>query len=195
MGKLPNFGIYSPKHVKQYGAARAIILGCIVKWCNHNEKINNHLYDGYYWSGHITQEEFAEQTGLDIQAVQRALKWLLDCKVIEKSRYNKVGYDRTGWYRPTGHFVPKPTYQNDRKVPIKMIPTTYQNDSMEHIKMIGTIPVNPFKSIKNPPTNPILGEIDFIELNKEQVDALTPDQRVEYFYNKNEFLKLKKQIK
>jgi predicted transcriptional regulator len=187
MAKKPDYGTYKPEHVKHYGAARAIILGCIIKWCDFNKKNGNNLFDGYHWSGHITHEEFAEQTGLELKTVQRSLKWLLDCKIIVKGRYNKASYDRTGWYRPTGHYVPKPQD--------KLIPTTGQNVLTAMDKMSLTIPVNPFKSIKNPPINLILGEIDFIELNKEQVDALTPEQRVEYFYKKNEYIKLNKQIK
>ena len=182
--KIPNYGIYSPEHVKEYGASCAIILGCIIKWCNHNKKNDNHLYDGYYWSGHITHKEFAEQTGLELKTVQRSLKWLLDCKVIANGRYNKLSYDKTGWYRTTGHFVPK--------VQDKLIPTTVQNVHIDMDKMSVTIPVNPFQSIENLPINPILGEIEFIELNKEQIDNLKPEDRVEYFYKKNEYNKLNK---
>ena len=182
--KIPNYGIYSPEHVKEYGASCAIILGCIIKWCNYNTKNDNHLYDGYYWSGHITHKEFAEQTGLELKTVQRSLKWLLDCKVIANGRFNKLSFDKTGWYRPTGHFVPM---EQDN-----LSSTTVQNVHTDIDKMSVTIPVNPFKSIENPSINPILGEIEFIELNKEQIDALTTEQRVEYFYKKNEYNKLNK---
>ena len=181
-----HFEIYLPEDVKKYGASRAIVLGLIRNWCRTNAKHKQYFFDGYYWSGHITQEQFAEQTGLELKTVKRALKWLLEYKVIEKGRYNKASYDRTGWYRVTGQIVPK--------VGDKMYLTTGQNVPTDRDKMSLTIPVTPFNSSKTPPITPILGEIEFIELNKEEIDALTPDQRVKYFYKKNEYIKLKKQI-
>ena len=187
MSTKNHFEIYLPEDVKQYGPSRAIVLGLIRNWCRTNAKHKQYFFDDYYWSGHITQEQFVEQTGLQLKTVQRALKWLIDSKVIEKGRYNKASYDRTGWYRPTGHFVPK--------VVDKLIPTTGQIVHIDMDKMSLTIPVTPYNSSKTLPITHILGEIDFIELNKEQVDALTLEQRVEYFYKKNQFLKLQKQIK
>jgi hypothetical protein len=169
-----NFGTYLPQDINLYGPSRGIILGRIKSWCHYNKKKKQHLHDGEYWSGHITQQEFVEQTGLDIQTIKRGLKWLLDNGIIEKGNFNKLGFDRTGWYRPT--------YQNDTMVVSKCTNVRYQNDTMESIRLVPTIPDSPFKSIDSPLHDSPYKSFEYISTFK--FDLLNEEERNQYLKNK-----------
>jgi hypothetical protein len=95
-----NFVISYVDDVKKYGATKALIIGLVKGWCKTNKNKKGYVHDGFSWSGHISIEELSENTGLKLDTAATNLKWLVDNGVLIKGNYNKVRYDRTGWYRP-----------------------------------------------------------------------------------------------
>jgi hypothetical protein len=186
------FEVYSSLDIKQYGPSKGIILGLIRKWCKINQKAKRYYYDGAYWTGHITQEEMSNQTGLDIQTTKRSLKWLIDNEIIAKGNYNKHKYDKTGWYYPL--------VQIDTIVVLKSTNAKYQNDTMDSIEMIQTIPINPLLNTINPPINPtnnpleeLYNKLKSIENILEEDIFTNKEQRGDAYIAKEKLLKEIKQ--
>lgn len=58
--------------------------------------------------------------------------------------------------------------------------------------LINTNIINTKLKNTNINTSIILGENDFVELSTEEIDKLIPEEKVEYFYKRNNFIKLNK---
>ena len=86
--------IFSSSLRQMFGPCAAALLQQVHFWC---ETHPNHR-DGQAWC-YNTQEQWAEQIEYSTIAVRKAVKKLTDSKVLVCGRFNKLGYDRTLWYR------------------------------------------------------------------------------------------------
>lgn len=91
----------SVEDTKKYGIICAAIIGRVKFWCDYNKKnkVKDRFHDNEWWSGFMSARELSEQTGISQRTIEKNLVKLVESKVIIKGRYNKKGFDRTGWYR------------------------------------------------------------------------------------------------
>jgi len=94
---------FDTKIAKDYGVEEAIMYSNIVWWCHKNatERSEVHFHYGHYWTWN-TEEAWAELFGFwTIKQVSRILSNLEKGGLLASGAFNKKGYDRTKWYRPT----------------------------------------------------------------------------------------------
>ena len=104
--------MYYTSDIKKYGSLnKAIIMNQIITWVEYNTKNEKNLHDGKYWC-YNTLENWEEITGISSKTIHRCLVDLVKDGFLIKGNYNKLKYDRTGWYT-TGQNE-KPTGQNEK---------------------------------------------------------------------------------
>jgi hypothetical protein len=84
---------------KKYGVEGAVFLYNLRFWLHLNQDKNSNYHDGKYWA-YWTQKDLIERVFpfWSRQTIRRITKNLIDAGALEKSNYNKTGYDRTAWY-------------------------------------------------------------------------------------------------
>ncbi len=156
--------VNSVKDTKLYGIVKAAIIGRVKVWCKFNKNEKKNFKDGFYWSGFMSSNEFADQIGLPQSTIDRNLRELVNSGILVKGNYNRMKYDKTGWYRVNYDLYGKPLNQNEEGVTHIEEGVTQNED---------TIPVNP-------PVNP--------PVNQKTVNILGPTQNgvslATYFKNK-----------
>ena len=97
---------YFEEDAKKYGYECAILLYHIAFWIQKNKraekgkKSGRHYHDDHWWMFDSIRKFQKKFPFLSRSAVDRMLKKLVDKKVLlrDNKKYNKMGYDRTGWY-------------------------------------------------------------------------------------------------
>ena len=85
----------------KYGVNAAVIFQNIAFWCEHSRTNFTNYHDGLYWT-YNSVKAFQEQFPyLGKSQISSALQKLVDEGLIAKGNYNKLAYDRTGWYAVT----------------------------------------------------------------------------------------------
>ena len=85
----------------KYGVNAAVIFQNIAYWCEHERANFTNYHDGLYWT-YNSVKAFQEQFPyLGKSQISSALQKLVDEGLIVKGNYNKLAYDRTGWYAVT----------------------------------------------------------------------------------------------
>jgi hypothetical protein len=168
---------------KKYGIICASILGRIRFWCEYNEtkKIKDRYYDGHWWSGFMSAREFSEQTGISQRTIEKNLVKLVEGNVIIKGRYNKKGFDRTGWYRvnpctPIGCTI-YPERVDDIPLEGKSIyPERVNGNTLRE----ETIPINPSvkQNVKQSASTPFNPPIN-IKIELERINKLVQEDKFE----------------
>lgn len=81
-----------------YGVDEAIFLNNMLFWVSKNKANNQNYHDGYYWT-YNSQKALAELFPFwNEDKIRRIIKKLKDQGVLLVGNYNKLAYDRTGWY-------------------------------------------------------------------------------------------------
>jgi len=80
------------------GTNDAIVLQQIHYWVGINREAKRNFHDGYYWT-YNTYKEWTKQFPFSTSTVWRAIKRLEKRGLLVSGVYNKMGMDRTKWYR------------------------------------------------------------------------------------------------
>lgn len=94
---------FDQKIAKEHGVEEAIMFANISWWCHKNaaERSDRHFHDGHYWTWN-SEEAWADLFGFwTIKQVSRILANLEKGGLLASGAFNRRGYDRTKWYRPT----------------------------------------------------------------------------------------------
>jgi len=88
-----------PQLATKIGLPESIILQQIHYWNKYNQKTNNNLKDGYYWTFN-SYEQWQEQFPFwNKKTIQRIINNLEYMGLVVSSNYNKMKIDKTKWYR------------------------------------------------------------------------------------------------
>lgn len=92
---------FSVAIARECGVNAAILFESIAFWTAHNAAKGQNEKDGAFWM-FATQTEIASWFEyLTIKQTRTAIEKLTEAGFIQKGRFNKKGYDRTGWYALT----------------------------------------------------------------------------------------------
>src|SRR3972149_9403116 len=126
--------VYSVQLAKLIGLDAAIILHQIHYWVKINEKANRNFQDGFFWTYNTFKDWGKEFPFWSVSTVKRIIKSLEDRKLIISGRFNKLGIDRTKWYRVNHEFLiqleERPLSQNEPMDSVKMIQPLSQIDTL-----------------------------------------------------------------
>lgn len=164
----------SVEDTKKYGHVKAAIIGRVQNWCNHNEKIKDmeKFHNGFWWSGWLSARELEEQTGINKKTLSKHIKELVDMGLLIKGNFNKIGIDRTGWYRINAEYTPT----IEVSIPPIEAPISLIEESIPQIEATSptieatmpiievTIPVSPVSPNSqpvSPPINPPVKQYDY----------------------------------
>lgn len=132
--------VFSPSLARKYGTEPAIIINQIHYWCEINKKANRNFKDGFFWcynsmkKWHETNFDF-----IPLSNLKRIFLKLEKSDILITGSFNKLGFDRTKWYRVN--------------YPLVQIGST-QNDPMQKVNMsqsVGSKQVN--QLVQNEPDN------------------------------------------
>lgn len=85
----------------KYGVNAAVIFQNIAFWCEHERSNLTNYHDGLYWTYNSVKAYQELFPYLGKSQISSALQKLVDEGLIVKGNYNKLAYDRTGWYAVT----------------------------------------------------------------------------------------------
>ena len=107
---------FDPKIAAKVGVNAAVIYQNLLFWVEKNQANNKHFHEGRYWT-YNSMRAFEELFSyLSQKQIRTALEKLIECDLILVGNFNKVGYDRTKWYCPTGQMeLPKKANGNAQK--------------------------------------------------------------------------------
>lgn len=89
---------FSPQLAKAFGVCGALLIQQIHYWCMV-KKAQGEKHDGNYWSWNTTKQ-LAEQLGCyEERTIKRVCMELRETGIVLIGNFNKMGYDRTLWYR------------------------------------------------------------------------------------------------
>ena len=80
------------------GMTKAVILENINFWICHNKANQKNFIDGKYWTYNSARAYKELFPYLSESSIQKSLKQLIADGYLLKGNYNKIGFDRTGWY-------------------------------------------------------------------------------------------------
>jgi len=124
----------------------AVFLQFIYRWCLNVEKNKrDHNYkEGFYWT-YMTYDEIHEQLPMfSVSKIKRIIKSLRDGGFLKVGNFNRVGFDRTNWYRVDVEALQIfMSEQNKKESPLA------QNDPMQKSNLIQPIPKSSSKSSIN----------------------------------------------
>jgi hypothetical protein len=185
----------SVEHTKQFGIIKAALIGRILFWCDYNKKnkIKDRYYDGYWWSGYMTADEFSEQTGIVKKTIRTNLKQLIDMKILIIGNYNKFKMDKTRWYRVDESFLNRNlevTKKGTTKLPNRELGSD-QIGNLEVTKKGTPIPVshsvnqNVNQTVGQSVNTPVNTSVDkeLLKAIKEKIDYQLIDVLVELVSN------------
>ena len=88
-----------PRLATLIGLNEAIVLQQVHYWLEINRKTNSNYKDGYYWA-YNTYEQWQEQFPFwSKRTIRRIINNLEKMGLLISASYNKLGIDRTKWYR------------------------------------------------------------------------------------------------
>ncbi len=89
---------FSVEYAELYGIEASIILTHIQFWIEQNQTMGRNQHDGRTWM-YQTQDEIAAcYPYMSKDIVFRAIKKLIESKILIKGNYNKTPFDKTSWY-------------------------------------------------------------------------------------------------
>lgn len=89
---------FSVEYAELYGIEASIILTHIQFWIEQNQAMGRNFHDGRTWM-YQTQDEIAAcYPYMSKDIVFRAIKKLIEAKILIKGNYNKTSFDKTSWY-------------------------------------------------------------------------------------------------
>lgn len=127
------------------GVMEAIVLHHITLWIDFNRRMKKNFIEGTTWSYQTMEEIAASLPYFSVDQIFRAIKRLVQSKILKTANHNKTSYDRTLWY----------AFADDAFIENSSIP---QNCGMEDAKL-----KNPDRKIAEP-----IPCIKNIEENKQQ---------------------------
>lgn len=148
---------------QKYGVHVALFLDHMAFWITKNMANNHNLHDGAYWTRNTVE---AYSTIFPYLTPKQIRKVLLDCQkygLINVGNYNKLKYDRTGWYSlteyaakllnisifPTGQMeVPKRANgiaPQGKPIPITNTVTNKERESKQKSARPKRVPLSQFK--------------------------------------------------
>lgn len=195
---------FDEKVVKIVGLKKAIILQQIDYWVNVAQKSQTNYHDEFYWT-YNTVEKWSEQFFWSNKTTERLLKELRKDDYIKVGNYNKLGFDRTLWYRVNHKKLdaeiqalkplnkPETTAQNHsdkmtESIPSKCQNALRQNEEIHSPKMSEAIPKSSPES--NTKSSPIKEEVISLPPRWESIDSFALDS--EQYLGIYECLYLKK---
>lgn len=128
--------IFNPQLAKLIGLDSAILIHQIHYWVKINEKANRNFQDGFFWTYNTFTDWGIHFPFWSVSTIKRIIKNLEDRKLIVSSRFNKLGTDRTKWYRVNHKLLislENPLYQNETMAAadsVKLIIPLDQNETM-----------------------------------------------------------------
>lgn len=142
--------IFNPQLAKLIGLDSAILLHQIHYWVKINEKANRNFQDGFFWTYNTFTDWGTHFPFWSVSTIKRIIKNLEDRKLIVSSRFNKLGMDRTKWYRVNHELLislENPLYQNDTMATAHSVKTGRPLDQVDtmgeagdSVKLTPTIP-------------------------------------------------------
>ncbi len=126
-----------PELAEIIGLNESIILQQIHYWLEINKKADRNFKEGYHWTFN-SYESWQEQFPFwSIETIKRTITKLERFKLLITENFNRVGFDRTKWYRIDYNALESlclsPLGQNDPIDEVKMtppIPETIQRESI-----------------------------------------------------------------
>lgn len=102
--------IFQPNVPADVGVVGALLFNGICGWVEHNRAVgrhdkNRHYVNGEFWTYGSVASMQEEYPYITTSMVRTGLKKLEDRGFIETGQFNRAGYDKTTWYRPTGRVV------------------------------------------------------------------------------------------
>lgn len=111
------------------GLNEAIILQQVHYWAEINKKVNRNLKDGHYWTFNTYAEWQKQFPFFSARTIQRTMLDLEKAGYLISGKYNKLGIDRTKWYRVDYKKLDKPN-----ELP------SCQNGTMDDAKLARPLP-------------------------------------------------------
>lgn len=124
----------------------AVFLQFIYRWCLNAEKNSrdHNFKEGHYWT-YMTYDEIHKQLPMfSVSKIKRIIKSVKEKGVLKVGSFNKVGYDRTNWYRVDVDILNELVYHKS-----EMNRPLVQIDPIEKFKMNRPIPKSSSKDLKD----------------------------------------------
>jgi len=93
---------FDPEIAKKVGVNAAILYQNIVWWAEKNAANGKHLHEGRHWTYNSIRAFDALFPYMTLKQIRTSLEKLEEVGLILSGTFNKMGYDRTKWYCPSG---------------------------------------------------------------------------------------------